>query len=112
MIRTSLFRTPLLGAALATAALVATGPAMADITIEVRAPADAATLVAEVTAAARAICVDARTAGEIEDVDACVTAVVRAVAEESGNHDLMAHVNGSEPAQAQPQPVRQAALGN
>ncbi|MCU0881178.1 MAG: hypothetical protein MUF14_00745 [Hyphomonadaceae bacterium] len=107
MIRTSLFRT-----ALVAAAVVAAGPAMADVTIEVRAPADAATLVAEVSEAARAICVDARAAGEIEDVDACVTAVVQAVAEESGNDALLAHVNGTQPTEAQPQPVRQAALGN
>jgi hypothetical protein len=107
MIRRSLLRT-----ALVAAAVVSAGPAMADVLIEVREPADATTLVMQVTAAAEAMCVDARAAGEIDDVKTCVTAVVRAVAEESGNRALLAHVNGETPAQPAPQPVRQAALTN
>jgi hypothetical protein len=107
MIRSVVSRTALIAAA-----IFAATPALADVVIPVSQETDGQTLVVQVTQAAQSMCVDAEAAGEVSDVDACVTAVVRAVAEESGNAILLAHVNGTQLPEQAAQPVRQAALSN
>lgn len=81
-------------------------PALADTSVKVSRDMSVAQVAAEIAYAARDMCVEAQAAGEVDDVPACVVAVVAAVAAETGNEELIAYVAGNQPE------VRRAAFTN